>query len=131
MGAFLVNLADRPNLGVADESGERRVPGVGAVKVIERARGTTQFLGDGENGPWVYYSVRPAGDEIPLHQHRSNRTEFLIAGRIEWLEPGKEPVEYGAGTLSYVEAGTVYGFNVLENAKILISFEGPPGVQFM
>lgn len=132
MSSLIVNVADRANLARPDENGVRKVPGVGEnVKVMDRARGTTRFLGDETAGPWVYYSERPAGDEIPLHKHRSNRTEFLIDGEIEWLEPGKDPVVYGAGTLSYVEAGTVYGYKVLRDARILIHFEEAPGVQFL
>lgn len=132
MSSLIVNVADRANLAKPDESGVRKVPGVGEnVKVMDRARGTTRFLGDETSGPWVYYSERPAGDEIPLHKHRANRTEFLIEGEIEWVEPGKDPVVYGAGTLSYVEAGTVYGYTVRRDARILIHFEDPPGVQFL
>lgn len=132
MSSFVVNIADRNDLSKQDSSGVRAVPGVGGdVKVMDRARGTTRFLGDEDSGPWVYYSERPAGDEIPLHKHRANRTEFLIEGEIEWLEPGNDPVVYGAGSMSYVTAGTVYGYRVLKDAKILIHFQEPPGVQFV
>ena len=35
---------------------------------------------------------------------------------------------HGAGTLTYVEAGTVYGYTVLEDATILIVFDARPMV---
>ena len=74
--------------------------------------------------------MRPRGDVTPEHSHAANRIEFLLEGRIEWRERGKPPVEYGAGTLTYVEAGTVYGYEVLEDARILIIFEQPPGMNY-
>ena len=56
--------------------------------------------------------------------------EFLIEGQIEWRERGKPPMVYGAGTLTYVEAGTFYGYTVLKDATILILFEHPPGMNY-
>ena len=43
---------------------------------------------------------------------------------------GRESQVYGAGTLTYVEAGTVYGYEVLEDAKILILFDRSPGMNY-
>jgi uncharacterized cupin superfamily protein len=60
----------------------------------------------------------------------ANRVEFLIEGEIEWRERGKDPVVYGPGTLTYVEAGTVYGYTVLKDAVILILFDGSPGMNY-
>ena len=59
---------------------------------------------------------------IPVgHSHPdANRSEFVVDGRIEWRERGKPPVEYGAGTLTWARAGTIYGYTVLEDAKTLI-----------
>ena len=59
------------------------------------------------------------------------RTEYVIEGKIEWREPGQEPKIYGAGTLTYVEAGTIYGYTVLEDAKILILFDKSPGMKWL
>jgi hypothetical protein len=98
--------------------------------------GTTRFLG-GEDGPWVYYSERPAGAEIPMHQHRSGRTEFLIEGEIafRFAEPPADgsPQEtvYGANTLTYVRPGVVYGYTVLRDSRILISFDAEPGINYV
>jgi len=97
--------------------------------------GTTRFLG-GEDGPWVYYSERPAGAEIPMHQHRSGRTEFLIEGEIafRFAEPPEDgsPQEtvYGANTMTYVKPGVVYGYTVLRDSRILISFDSEPGINY-
>jgi len=128
-GSFLVNLLDRPDLRLPGKDGDRGIPGVPGAPVITTATGSTRFLGrDGERGPWVYYSERPAGDVIPMHKHSANRIEFLIEGKIEWHERGKEAKMYAAGTLSHVDAGIIYGYTVLEDAKILIIFDAPPGI---
>ena len=105
--------------------------------LVEAGTKSTRYLGRPEDDPvtpqqppYVFHIRRPAGDVTPEHSHAANRTEFLIEGRIEWRERGKEPVEYGAGTLTYVEAGTVYGYEVLQDATILIIFEQPPGMNY-
>src|SRR5262245_4222553 len=113
---FLVNLKDRPDISQPGADGKRSVPGVPNAPILKSAAGSTRFLGregDGAGGPWVYYSERPKGDVIPFHKHNSNRIEFLIEGKIEWRERGREPKVYGAGTLSHVDAGVVYGYEVL------------------
>lgn len=98
--------------------------------------GTTRFLG-GEDGPWVYYSERPAGAVIAMHQHRSGRTEFLIEGEIafRFAEPpedgGPQEFVYGPNTLTYVNPGVVYGYTVLKDARILISFDFEPGINYV
>lgn len=100
------------------------------------AIGTTRFLG-GEDGPWVYYSERPAGAEIPMHKHRSGRTEFLIEGEIafRFAEPPEDGspqgVVYGANTMTYVKPGVVYGYTVLRDSRILISFDSEPGINYV
>ncbi len=128
MAAHVVNLHERPDL----ESKIER-PGVAPGATGK----TTRFLGlPGQDfvlptkPPYAYFIERPAGDVTPDHAHNANRTEFVVEGRIEWRERGKPPVEYGAGTLTWVEAGTVYGYTVLEDAKILILFERSPGMNY-
>lgn len=128
MSAHVVNLHDRPDL----ESKIER-PGHGAA----RGRKSTRFLGLPDQDfvhptkpPYAYFIERPAGDVTPDHAHDANRTEFVVEGRIEWRERGKPPVVYGAGTLTWVEAGTIYGYTVLEDAKILILFERSPGMNY-
>ena len=128
MPAHVVNIKDRPNV----ESKIER-PG-GAARA---GRKSTRFLGLPDQDfvhptkpPYAYFIERPAGDVTPDHAHDANRTEFVVEGRIEWRERGKPPVEYGAGTLTWVEAGTVYGYTVLEDAKILILFERSPGMNY-
>jgi quercetin dioxygenase-like cupin family protein len=130
MSAHVVNVLDRPDL----EAGIDR-PGASADAAV-RGR-TTRFLGlpgesyvDPKRPPFAYYIERPKGDVTPDHSHNAGRTEYVIEGRIEWREPGKEPEIYGAGTLTYVEAGTVYGYTVLEDAKILILFDRSPGMNY-
>lgn len=98
--------------------------------------GTTRFLG-GADGPWVYYSERPAGAVIPMHRHRSGRTEFLIEGEIafRFAEPpgdgSPQETVYGANTMTYVKPGVVYGYTVLRDARILISFDSEPGINYV
>ena len=128
MSAHVVNLHDRPDL----ESKIER-PGHGAA----RGRKSTRFLGLPDQDfvhptkpPYASFIERPAGDVTPDHAHDANRTEFVVEGRIEWRERGKPPVVYGAGTLTWVEAGTIYGYTVLEDAKILILFERSPGMNY-
>jgi quercetin dioxygenase-like cupin family protein len=129
MAAHVISLGDRPNL---EEQIER--PG---GHEVSGARKTTRFLGlEGEDfvsplkPPFAYFIERPKGDITPDHSHNANRLEFVVEGRIEWREQGREPVTYGPGTLTYVEAGTIYGYTVLEDARILIVFEKSPGMNY-
>jgi quercetin dioxygenase-like cupin family protein len=130
MAAHVVNVEDRPNL-------EQQIERPGEAAKPGSAEKFTRFLGlPGEDfvspkqAPFAYHIRRPRGDVTPDHCHTANRTEFLIEGKIEWREPGAEPVVYGAGTLTYVEAGTVYGYTVIEDATILILFDRSPGMNY-
>ena len=118
--------------GVLERPGGRTAP-----EVVAAGRKSTRFLGlpdedpvTPKHPPYAFYIKRPKGDVTPEHSHVANRIEFVIEGRIEWRERDKEPVEYGAGTLTYVEAGTSYGYEVLEDATILILFEESPGMNY-
>jgi hypothetical protein len=132
MTSLVVNVTDRADLHSAELEGTT-IPGVGIAAPARRstALGTTRFMGDPESGPWVYFLEKPTGTEIPMHRHKANRIEFVLEGSILWKEKGEEPKEYGANTLTYVRAGTVYGYTVLADTKILVVFEEPPGVQWM
>lgn len=128
MSAHVVRVHDRPDL-------EAQIDRPGGVRGAGPK--STRFLGlPGEDfthptrPPYAYFIERPKGDVTPDHAHDANRTEFVVEGRIEWRERGKPPVEYGAGTLTWVEAGTIYGYTVLEDAKILILFEKSPGMNY-
>ena len=130
MASHIVNITDRPDL----ETGIERP---GAPAEDDGQNKITRFLGlPGEDfvnpkrPPYAYYLERSKGDVTPDHSHNAGRTEYVIEGMIEWREPGKESQVYGAGTLTYVEAGTVYGYEVLEDAKILILFDRPPGMNY-
>ena len=130
MSAHVVRIEDVPDL-------EARIQRPGDSGEAAPSAKSTRFLGlpgeDFENPrkpPFAYHIRRSKGDVTPDHRHVANRTEYLIEGVIEWREPGKEPVVYGAGTLTYVEAGTVYGYTVLEDATILILFDQPPGMHY-
>ena len=123
----VVRVADRAPLSAGMEKDDQATqPGIG----------TTRFLG-GPDGPWVYYSERPAGAVIPMHQHRSGRTEFLIEGEIAFTfaEPPEDGspqlTVYGANTLTYVNPGVVYGYTVLRDSRILISFDSEPGINYV
>lgn len=113
-----------------------RAPLSAGMESAENSLGSTRFLGSDE-GPWVYYSERPAGAVIAPHQHRSGRVEFLIEGEIafRFAEPPEDgtPQEmvYGAGTMSYVKPGVVYSYKVLRDAKILLSFDSEPGINYV
>ncbi|MBK7951984.1 MAG: cupin domain-containing protein [Deltaproteobacteria bacterium] len=128
MAAHVVNLNDLPNL-------EASIVRPGQKPALGRK--STRFLGLPDQDfvlptkpPYAYFIERPAGDVTPDHAHNADRTEFVVEGRIEWREHGKPPVEYGAGTLTFVEAGTTYGYTVLEDAKILILFAKSPGMNY-
>jgi len=133
MATHIVNVNEVPEL-------ETRIvrPGRSADRATSVSLGkSTRFLGRLHDDPtsptlppFAYYNRRPAGDVTPDHRHVANRIEFLIEGEIEWRERGKAPVVYGAGTLTYVEAGTVYGYSVLKDATILILFDGSPGMNY-
>jgi len=131
MSTFLINIKDRSDISKTVVDGVRNMPGIPNAPVFKTSKGVTRFLGreDGaDEGPWVYFSERPAGDLIPMHKHASNRIEFLVSGVIEWYEPGVPPRRYEAGTMSHVTAGTVYGYKVLEDARIFLVFDGKPGM---
>ena len=126
MDPHIVNVNDRPNIESAIKRPREGVKPPDDVK-------STHYLGrpednplDPQLAPYAYYIHRPTGDVTPDHSHRANRVEFVVEGKIEWRERGKPPRVYGAGTLTHVEANTVYGYTVLEDAKILILFDGPP-----
>lgn len=128
MSAHVVNVLDRPDL-------ESQIARSGGVR--GDGRKTTRFLGLPDQDfvrptkpPFAYFIERPKGDVTPDHAHDADRLEFVVEGRIEWRERGKPPVEYGAGTLTWVEAGTIYGYTVLEDARILIVFAKSPGMNY-
>ena len=128
MASHIVRVEDRPDLEhQIERPGGRPKPGT--------TTRSTRFLGlPGEDfvspkrAPFAYHIRRPKGDVTPDHCHTANRIEYVIEGKIEWREPEAAPVVYGAGTLTYVEAGTVYGYTVIEDATILIVFDEPPGI---
>ena len=135
MGAHVVTVEDLPDFEAQIERPlestklESTKDGSGAK--------STRFLGlPGEDfanptrPPFAYHIRRPRGDVTSDHCHTANRTEYLIDGKIEWRERGAAPVVYGAGTLTYVEAGTVYGYTVIEDATILILFDRSPGMNY-
>ena len=133
MASHLINIDDVPDLEALIE----RPGGPTDPELLASGRKATRYLGRPDDDPtspklppFVFHIRRPKGDVTQDHAHAANRIEFLIEGRIEWRERGKPPVQYGAGTLSYVEAGTVYGYEVLEDATILLIFEKPPGMNY-
>jgi hypothetical protein len=126
MDAHIANVDERPDIEASIKRPREKEKPPSEVK-------STHYLGrpdddalDPQMPPYAYFIHRPTGDVTPDHSHRANRCEFVVEGKIEWRERGKEPKVYGAGTLTYVEANTVYGYTVLEDAKILIIFDGPP-----
>lgn len=131
MASHIVRVQDVPDL-----EGRIRRPGQEPGAAAPGSK-STHFLGWPDDDavaptrpPFAYLIRRPAGDVTPEHRHVANRIEYVIEGSIEWRERGKQPVVYGAGTLTWVEAGTSYGYRVLEDAKILIVFDAPPGMNY-
>ena len=126
MPVVIANIDQVPYLEpVLRPDGSKYVPGLGIIKA--NTRGKTKFVGDAEAGPWIYVLDRPAGSEVPRHQHTSDRVEFLIEGEIEWREDDGSVATYGAGTVSFVTKGTYYEYSVLKDSRILLWFAERPG----
>lgn len=95
--------------------------------------------GDAETGPWVYYIEHPEGAIVKPHKHNARRVEYVLDGEIEFFE-GADAVawyrgdtsitgtRHGAGTVSWVPPGTVYGYRITKASKLLhVFFENPVG----
>jgi hypothetical protein len=128
MGTLVVNVHEHPyweNQVMPD--GRIQVPGLGLIRADVNSGTRNKFFGDPETGPFIYLLEVPAGTKINRHSHKADRLEFLIEGEIEWQEDDGAVTTYGAGTLTYVTAGTFYQYQVLKDAKILLTFYGRPG----
>lgn len=107
------------------------------------ARGSSARIkwmgGDADSGPWVYYIEHPAGAIVKPHKHNARRVEYVLDGEIEFYEGddalawhrGDTSVQgsrHGAGTVSWVPPGTVYGYRIVSASKLLhVFFENPVG----
>lgn len=121
----IANLDDFPLLEPGPD-GSMDVPGVGHIPA-DMVAGRSRWLGQStESGPWAYLNEFPAGHSVRYHFHDANRTEVLVRGAILWHEPDQESRRYDAPAYSHVVAGHVYGFDVLEDAQIIVLFDGPP-----
>ena len=131
---FLRTVADEPVLDRTSES-DRQVS-----RQPKGSRANVKWLGgDAETGPWVYWIEVPAGSVTKPHRHFAPRIEFVLEGEIEWFqgedalellkdEPEKAGVRYGPGSMSYMPAGTLYGYRILEDARMLhVFFDNPVG----
>jgi hypothetical protein len=126
MAAVTIHAMDDYPLIEPEPDGSLEVPGVGRISA-DLVAGQVRWLGrSGEDGPWVYVNYFPRGHVVPFHFHDANRSELLIRGAILWHEQGKESIRYEAPSFSYVEARNTYGFEVLEDAEIVVQFDGPP-----
>ena len=103
------------------------VPGAGRLRQ-DLSKAKTKFLGDPETGPWLYLLDRPAGDGVPLHKHSANRIEFVVEGEIHWKDTEGRDEVYGAGTVTYVTAGTKYEYTVTRPTRILLWFDEKPSL---
>lgn len=95
--------------------------------------------GDSETGPWVYYIEHPEGAIVKPHKHNARRVEYVLDGEIEFFEGADAVAWYrgdssitgtlhGAGTVSWVPPGTMYGYRITKASKLLhIFFENPVG----
>lgn len=107
------------------------------------ARGSSARIkwmgGDAESGPWVYYIEHPADAIVKPHKHNARRVEYVLDGEIEFFE-GNEALawhrgdtsvqgsRHGAGTVSWVPPGTVYGYRIVKASKLLhVFFDNPVG----
>ena len=126
MSAVTIRRIEDYPLLAPEPDGSLDVPGVGLI-AADRLAGQVRWLGrSSEDGPWVYVNYFPRGHVVPFHYHDANRSEILLSGAILWHEPGEDPVRYEAPAFSYVEARNTYGYNVLEDAEIVVQFDGPP-----
>ena len=133
------NVHTAPFLDLAQQG----APGFGRVRNEDATESHVKWMGgDHDTGPWIYWVQRPAGHVIPPHKHKAGRVEFIARGAIEWFE-GREAVEwfrhgpnaedaptgrrYSQGSLTWMPAGTVYGYRILEDTDVLLWFDGPPG----
>lgn len=118
--------------------GTTATPGFGRVRAGVEAR-VTWLGGSPEDGPWIYHVERRAGEVIPPHRHRAGRVEYVLEGAIEWHE-GEEAVawyrdgasegegaRYGPDSLTWVPAGRVYGYRIVEDTRLLLWFDSSPG----
>jgi hypothetical protein len=134
---FIISVEDRTDVMADPGTGIAIIPGIGEfpLKLKGNLDGETRYLGRGgaadASGPWVYWNLFRKGSVIKYHSHNANRIEYLLGGKIEFRQPGKEPRVFGAGNMTYVEAGTVYGFEVLEDVTILLVYDKAPGYSML
>jgi hypothetical protein len=125
--AFLTPLLDLANEGSPGFNGK-----------IQSESRVKWLGGDEANGPWIYWVERSAGELIKSHRHKGGRVEFIVRGAIDWYQ-GDEAVEWGragypegggrryeTGSLTWVPAGTVYGYRIVEDTDVLLWFDGHP-----
>lgn len=128
---------------VASEShlqfgGDHATPGFGRVRSGVEAR--VKWLGGtDEAGPWIYHVERRAGEVIPPHRHHADRVEYILEGTIEWHEADEAVAwyrdgalagtgeRYVANSLTWVPAGRVYGYRIIEDTRLLLWFGSSPG----
>lgn len=107
------------------------------------ARGSSARIkwmgGDSDTGPWVYYIEHPADAIVRPHKHNARRVEYVLDGEIEFYQGDDalawhrgdttiEGTRHGAGTVSWVPPGTVYGYRIVRASKLLhVFFENPVG----
>ncbi len=131
---FLRNVADEPVLDRTSET-DRQLS-----RQPKTSRAEVKWMGgDAETGPWVYWVEVPAGSVTKPHRHFAPRIEFVVEGAIEWFqgddalellkdEPEKAGIRYGPGSLSYMPPGTLYGYRILEDTRMLhVFFANPVG----
>jgi hypothetical protein len=92
-----------------------------------------------EEGPWVYWVEQPKGAIVHPHKHFAPRIEYLVEGALEYFEgqdaidwirnpEGHHGARHETGAMSYVPAGTLYGYYMLEDSKLLhVFFSNPVG----
>ncbi len=71
--------------------------------------GGGQLVGDLEKGPWVHVNWLPGGLVAPRHSHDHDEVIFILEGGFSM---GRR--RCGSGTVVYLEANTLYGFEVWE-----------------
>ena len=83
---------------------------------------------DMETGPWAFWVDHPAGRRAVPHKHTAARIEYLLEGELRFFK-GEEALKwhrgeeaeytvYSPGTLSYVPAGQLYGYEVTKPSKL-------------
>ena len=100
------------------------MPGMPAIKLLERAKALTEYFSPKVIGEVndVYVKVaKIKGEEIPWHNHAGEDELFyIIEGSLLFEIEGQEPFTMGAGDLFIIERGVNHRVSSTEECSILL-----------